>query len=68
LFFTQVEYCDNLIFHRRAAVEDLTQRLLDLNRNIGQPKPEREFVFVAGSGATLSPTARSSASKSSHTR
>jgi hypothetical protein len=38
LFFAQVEYCDNLIFHRRAAVEDLTQRLLDLNRNIGQPK------------------------------
>ena len=38
LFFAQVEYCDNLIFHRRAAVEDITQRLLDLNRNIGQPK------------------------------
>ena len=38
LFFAQVEYCDNLIFHRRAAVEELTQRLLDLNRNIGQPK------------------------------
>jgi hypothetical protein len=26
------------IFHRRAAVEDITQRLLDRNRNIGQPK------------------------------
>ncbi|MGO9259687.1 MAG: hypothetical protein ACLQU1_25745 [Bryobacteraceae bacterium] len=38
LFFAQVEYCDNLIFERRAAVEELTQRLLDLNRNIGQPK------------------------------
>ena len=38
LFFSQVEYCDNLIFHRRAAVEEITQRLLDLNRNIGQPK------------------------------
>jgi hypothetical protein len=38
LFFSQVEYCDNLIFHRRAAVEELTQRLLDLNRNIGQPR------------------------------
>src|SRR5215472_12512929 len=37
LFFAQVEYCDNLIFHRRAAIEELTQRLLDLNRNIGQP-------------------------------
>ena len=33
-----MEYCDNLIFHRRAAVDELTQRLLDLNRNIGQPK------------------------------
>jgi len=38
LFFSQVEYCDNLIFHRRAAVDELTQRLLDVNRNIGQPK------------------------------
>jgi hypothetical protein len=38
LFFAQVEYCDNLIFHRRAAVDELTERLLDLNRNIGQPK------------------------------
>jgi len=37
LFFSQVEFCDNLIFHRRAGVENLTQRLLDLNRNIGQP-------------------------------
>src|SRR5215467_4080779 len=38
LFFAQVEYCDNRIFHRRAAVDELTQRLLDLNRTIGQPK------------------------------
>ena len=38
LFFAQVEYCDNLIFRRRAAVDELVQRLLDLNRNIGQPK------------------------------
>ena len=37
LFFSQVEYCDNLIFYRRAAVDELTQRVLDLNRNIGQP-------------------------------
>ena len=36
-FFSQVEYGDHLIFHGRAAVEELTQRLLDLNRNIGQP-------------------------------
>jgi len=38
LFFAQGEYCDNLIFHRRAAVDELTERLLDLNRTIGQPK------------------------------
>ena len=38
LFFAQVEYCDHLIFHRRAAVDELTQRLLDMNRSIGQPK------------------------------
>jgi hypothetical protein len=38
LFFSQVEYCDNLIFHRRAAVDEVTERLLDLNRTIGQPK------------------------------
>jgi hypothetical protein len=38
LFFSQVEYCDNLIFRRRAAVDELTERLLDANRMIGQPK------------------------------
>jgi hypothetical protein len=37
LFFSQVEYCDNLIFHRRAAVDQLGQRMLDANRTIGQP-------------------------------
>lgn len=37
LFFAQVEYCDNLIFYRRAAVDQLMQRLLDSNRTIGQP-------------------------------
>lgn len=30
--------CDNLIFHRRAAVDELTERLLDLDCSIGQPK------------------------------
>jgi hypothetical protein len=38
LFFAQVEYCDNLIFHRRACVDELMQQLLDRNRTIGQPK------------------------------
>jgi len=37
LFFAQVEYCDNLIFQRRAALDALGERLLDANRRIGQP-------------------------------
>ena len=37
LFFSQVEYCDNLIFRRRAALDNLGERLLDANRTIGQP-------------------------------
>src|SRR5207302_7738084 len=37
LFFSQVEYCDNLIFHRRASLDQLGARLLDANRTIGQP-------------------------------
>jgi hypothetical protein len=37
LFFSQVEYSDNLIFHRRAALDHWDQRLLDANRTIGRP-------------------------------
>jgi hypothetical protein len=37
LFFAQVEYCDNLIFKRRAALDRLGERLLDANRSIGRP-------------------------------
>ena len=37
LFFAQVEYCDNLIFGRRAGLDALGERLLDANRTIGQP-------------------------------
>jgi hypothetical protein len=37
LFFSQIEFCDNLIFHRRAALDSLGERLLDANRTIGQP-------------------------------
>ena len=37
LFFAQVEYCDNLIFERRTALDALGERLLDANRTIGQP-------------------------------
>lgn len=38
LFFSQVEYCDNLIFSRRAALDRLGERLLDANRTLGQPR------------------------------
>src|ERR1700693_439104 len=38
LFFAQVEYCDNLIFHRRAALDQLGERLLDAKHTNGQPK------------------------------
>jgi hypothetical protein len=37
LFFSQVEYCDNLVFHKRAALDALDERLLDANRTIGEP-------------------------------
>src|SRR5205823_2348518 len=37
LFFFEAEYCDNLVFRRRAALDRLCQRLLDANRTIGQP-------------------------------
>jgi hypothetical protein len=37
VFFAQVEYCDNLIFCRRAGLDQLNERLLDANRTIGQP-------------------------------
>jgi hypothetical protein len=37
LFFSQVEYCENLIFRRRAALDKLGERLLDVNRDIGRP-------------------------------
>jgi len=49
LFFSQVEYCDNLIFHRRAALDELTERLLDLHRTIGQPK---KITMILGRKAT----------------
>jgi hypothetical protein len=37
LFVSQVAYCTNLIFERRAALDRLHERLLDLNRSIGHP-------------------------------
>jgi hypothetical protein len=37
LFFAQTEFCDNLVFHRRAALDKLGERLIDAHRTIGQP-------------------------------
>src|SRR6266581_1856001 len=37
LFCSQVEYCTNLIFKERAALDRVAERLLDLNRSIGRP-------------------------------
>jgi hypothetical protein len=37
LFVSQVEYCDNIIFHERAALDRLHERLIDANRTIGRP-------------------------------
>jgi hypothetical protein len=36
-YLAQVEYCDNLIFHKQAALDRLFERLLDVNRGIGRP-------------------------------
>jgi len=37
LFCSQVEYCTNLIFKERTALDRVAERLLDLNRSIGRP-------------------------------
>src|SRR5438445_13514846 len=37
LFFAQVEFCDNLILHRRIALDQLGKRLLYTNCTIAQP-------------------------------
>lgn len=37
LFIAQAEYCDNLVFARRAALDALEERLLDANRTVGRP-------------------------------
>ena len=36
-YIAQVEYCDNLIFHDRAALHRMFERLLDVNRSLGRP-------------------------------
>jgi hypothetical protein len=37
LYMTQMEYCQNLRFDQRAALDRLFSRLMDLNREIGHP-------------------------------
>lgn len=37
LFVSQAEYCHNTIFHERAALDRLHERLLEHNRTIGRP-------------------------------
>ncbi len=34
----RILYCDNLVFKRRAPLEALCDRRLDVNRHIGQPR------------------------------
>lgn len=37
LYMAQMEYCQNLIFHKKAAVNRLFDRLMDANRSLGHP-------------------------------
>ena len=37
LFVSQVEYCDNILFHERVALDRLHERLIDANRTLGRP-------------------------------
>jgi hypothetical protein len=35
LFFRQFEYCENLVFHKRAALDAMGERFLGADRTIG---------------------------------
>jgi hypothetical protein len=48
LLFSQIEFCDNLIFHRRAGLDNLGERLLDANRTSGQRKALSHFFTFKG--------------------
>jgi hypothetical protein len=37
LSVSQIEYCTNIVFHRRASLDRMQDRLLDLNRTLGRP-------------------------------
>lgn len=47
LFMAQMEYCHNLIFQKRAAVDRLFDRLMDANRTLGHPD-KLAIVFRRG--------------------
>ena len=47
LFMSQVEYCHNLIFHKRPDAERLLDRLMDANRGLGHPD-KLAIVFRRG--------------------
>jgi hypothetical protein len=56
LYVAQVEYCDNIVFHRAAALDRLFGRLLDANRAIGHPS---KLAVIFGSSSfrpKVSPT------------
>jgi len=46
LFFSQVELCDNLIFFRRAAVDQFAERLLDMT----EPSDSRRRLLSSLAG------------------
>src|SRR6267378_2029779 len=48
LFFAQVEYCDNLIFERHAALDALGERLLDANRTIKPAQQDHDHLRSQG--------------------
>ena len=37
LYMAQVEYCQNLVFHKRPTLDRLFERMMDVNRAIGRP-------------------------------
>jgi hypothetical protein len=53
LFFSQVGYCENLIFRRRAALDNLSERLLDANRNHWTAGQDHHHLLAAKSPSTI---------------
>ena len=73
LFLAHIEYCDNLIFHRRAALDASGERLLDANRTIGQSKQDRcdfiniDLVHIGAAGGVRGGPCRSYANSKART-